>query len=127
MSQTVEKKFVYNGAEYPFNVRNADDAEKYENAIKLLEEEEKTSDKTGSMSAIIRTQCKLFKNFFNRVLEDGAGNAICGEKDDLDVCQDAYLRFLAFVKAQGTKPIKVNAYGVYSNREQRRHPPKPKS
>ena len=63
MSQNIETKFKYNGAEYDFDVRDADDAEKFEAAINAMKEAEKEVPKTGKTSEIIRAQCKMLKDF----------------------------------------------------------------
>lgn len=93
-------KFDYNGHCYTFDIADADEAEKYENAIKEMEKTEKALPKDGTLSAITRAQCRYLKDFFDAVLGHGAGNNLCGEKDNISHCIEAYKAFLAFVARQ---------------------------
>ena len=121
MSQEVKTKFEYNGASYEFDVRDADQSEVFEDAIAKMEEEEKALPKDGKASAIIRAQCTMLKKFFDRVLGEGAGNALCTEKSNISVCYDAYEQFLLMVREQKDDIIGAkNVFAKYSNRQQRR-------
>lgn len=123
MSQDIQTSFKYNGAEFPFDMRDADDAEKYETAIAKLAEDEKNLDKTGKGSDLIRGQCIMLKTFFDKCLEEGAGVAVCGEKNNISVCYDAYDKFLEYCSLQKDDILRAkNTFGKYSNRQQRRHP-----
>ena len=125
MSLEIPTVFDYNGKQFEFDFRDADNAERYEDAIKKMESEEKELEKEGSASVIIRGQCAFLKRFFDRVLGDGAGKAICGERDNLMCCYNAYDAFLSFVREQSKSMLEYkNSFGKYSNRQQRRHPPK---
>jgi hypothetical protein len=42
----------------------------------------------------------MIKDFFDEILGTDAGKNICGEKDNVRNCYDAYYDFLDFVKAQ---------------------------
>ena len=120
MSQTI---FEYNGCTYEFDIADADASEKYEKAIEVMEEEEKTIPKTGKLSEIYRAQCGLIKHFFDNVFEEGAGAKVCGEKDNITNHYTAYTTFLDFVKVQRDGVLAVrNTISKYSNRAQRRHP-----
>lgn len=121
MSQEIKTAFQYNGAEYEFDVRDADDAEKFEEAIERMKDEEKDVPKTGKTSDIIRAQCKMLKNFFDLCLGEGAGVAICTEKSNIHTHYDAYEQFLLFVRAQKEDILSAkNTFAKYSNRQQRR-------
>lgn len=123
MSLETSTIFEYNGAEYEFDFGDAENAERYEAAIKQMEADEKALEKSGATSAIIRGQCVFLKRFFDNVLGDGAGNAVCGEKDNIRSCYSAYDEFLSFIRSQNQSLIAFkNNFGKYSNREQRRHP-----
>ena len=121
MSQNIETKFKYNGAEYDFDVRDADDAEKFEAAIDAMKEAEKEVPKTGKTSEIIRAQCKMLKNFFDACLGAGAGVAICTDKSNISAHYAAYEQFLTYIKAQKDDILSAkNTFAKYSNRQQRR-------
>lgn len=125
--------FEFNGAKYEFDVRDADSAALFEDAIEQMRVEEKNQPKVGKISDIIRYQCNFLKTFFDRCLGEGAGVAICGEKDKVNVCYEAYEAFLNHVASQRDY-LKLsngaNPFSKYSNREQRRaaakKPPKKK-
>ena len=89
-----------NGNNFIFDIADADEAEKYEKAINRMGEAEKAMPKDGSVSAIYRAQCKCLRTFFDDVLGASAGVKICGEKDNVTICYDAYIDFLKFVSAQ---------------------------
>lgn len=123
MSQTVSTIFAYNGVEYAFDVSDADDAERMDKATKNMAESEKTLEKVGSTAEIIRGQCKLLKDFFVDIFGEGAGDAICTAKNNLNVCYDAYDSFLELVREQKSVLLsRGNSFKKYSNRQQRRHP-----
>lgn len=121
MSQEVNTLFRHNGVEYEFDARDADASEKFEDAVKKMKEEEASLPKTGKSSELIRAHCKLIKNFFDRVLGDGAGDAVCSEKNNISLCYGAYEAFLEVVRSQKDDIVRArNTFGKYSNREQRR-------
>lgn len=124
MSQEkVNTTFSYNGAEYEYDIRDADMAEKFENAIEDMKVDEKNQPKTGKISELIKYQVAFLKKFFDTVLGEGAGDAICGEGNKLDVCYEAYESFLNLISEQ-KQYLNVNStlnpFGKYSNRAQRR-------
>ena len=127
MSQNV---FSYNGVDYEFDTFDADQADKLEEAINGLRKSEQSVPKTGSVSTLVRFQCKMLRDFFDTIFEEGAGAKICGEKDSFYNCKNAYVAFLGFVDEQkaayfsGMNEIR-SKYGA--NRAQRRHPEAPNS
>lgn len=117
MSQKNETIFEYNGYTFEFDIADADDSEKYENAIEVMGEDEKNCPKDGKLSAIYRCQCAFLKRFFDNVLEEGAGKKLCGEKDNVSNCYNAYTAFLDFVSEQRERVLSVkNTISKYSNR-----------
>lgn len=121
MSQEINTSFKYNGVEYEFDVRDADDAERFENALDTMRAEEKKLPKTGRASEIIKAQCKMIKNFFDNCLGKGAGVAICSEKNNISDHYAAYESFLIMVRAQKDDILSAkNTFAKYSNRTQRR-------
>lgn len=124
MSQ-VETVFRHNGAEYEFDMFDADTADKFQTAYENMQKNEKDAPKDGRLAELTRGQCKLIKAFFNDTLGAGSGDAVCGEKDNLSACYEAYSKFMDFINEQ-KKHLKEISFGFakYSNRQQRRHPPK---
>ena len=113
----VNTKFKFNDAEYEFDMRDADDAEKYERVIELMQEDEKKIPMTGKLYEIYKAQCKMLKKFFDNCLEEGAGEKICTEKNNITVHYTAYQEFLEFVRLQKEDIIRMkNALSKYSNR-----------
>lgn len=126
MSQEVLTTFKFRDAEVEFDVSDADAAERFENAVKILTDEEIGVPKTGKLSVIYRAQCKMIKNFFDNCIEKGAGNKICTEADNVRICYEAYDKFLRFVSDQKSGIMSYkDVFSKYSNREQRRHPQNP--
>ncbi len=126
MSQEIQTKFQWNGAEFEFDVRDADQSERLEKAVDDLNEAEKARPKDGKASEQIRYQCDMLKAFFDTCLGEGAGVAICTEKSRIDLCYDPYDAFLKMIRTQKTYiSDKGNTFRQYSNRQQRRHPQNP--
>ena len=92
--------FNYNGHSFVYDIADADEAERYEAAIKKMGETEKALTKEVSIAVIYRAQCKYLKTFFDDVLGAGAGEKICGERDNITTCYNAYMDFLRFVSVQ---------------------------
>lgn len=121
MSQEIITEFKRNGAVYDFDVRDADDAEKFENAVEKMRDEEKSIQKDGKASDIIRKQCKMIKRFFDNCLGEGAGIALCTDKSNISDHYDAYESFLLMVRSQKDDLLSAkNTFAKYSNRQQRR-------
>ena len=121
MSLEIITKFEYNGVEYEFDARDADDAEKLEMALEGLSAAEKAAPKDGKSSSTIRAHCKMLKEFFDTCLGEGAGDAICTEKSNIIICYDAYDKFLGMIKTQKDSIVNAkNTFAKYSNRQQRR-------
>lgn len=126
--------FTYNGHSFTYDIGDADDAERYEAAIKKMGDTEKSLPKDGSISVIYRAQCKYLKTFFDDVLGAGAGQKVCGEKDNVTICYTAYMDFLRFIAAQRDNILDTrNALHDLAPRKtaqpqivQRNNPPAPK-
>lgn len=126
MSQEVNTVFKYRDVELEFDIADADNSDRFEQAVNRMAEDEKMLPKTGKLSVIYRAQCKLIKDFFNGCIEPGAGDKICTKADNVRICYDAYDEFLKFVSAQKTSIMSYkDVFSKYSNREQRRHPQNP--
>lgn len=113
--------FRYNEKEYEFDIADADFSEKYEHAYEFMSETEKNIPKDGKLSDMYRSQCAMIKRFLDDCLEEGAGEALCGERNNITLCYNAYGAFLDFVSAQRESVLSIkNTFSKYSNRAQRR-------
>lgn len=109
-----------NGTSFEFDVTDADDCERYENALEKLRKNEQNIKKDGKESEIIRAFCKMFGEFFDEVLGEGASEKIfAGKKTSFTVYLEVYDDFLAFVRGQ--KDGMQERFAKYQpNRQQRR-------
>lgn len=109
-----------NGTSFEFDVTDADDCERYENAVEKLKENELNIKKDGKESEIIRAFCKMFGDFFNEVLGEGASEKIyAGKKMSVVVYLEVYEDFLAFVRGQKDR-MRERFSKFQPNRQQRR-------
>ena len=80
-----------NNVELELDLFDADVAEKYENAVKNLQEKEKKNSVEGkTLSQIIRSQCTLIFDFFNDVWGEGTDKKVFGNKTNYKVCEKAF-------------------------------------
>ena len=100
MSQNYNTVFAYNGVEYSFDVSDAADAQRMEDALLKMDATEKNLPKEGRVSVIYKGQCTMLKEWLDDVLGEGAGKALCGELDNVMACYNAYEAFLDFVAEQ---------------------------
>lgn len=87
-------KICINGTELDFSVYDAQTFEQYEKACMLVRDESKRSlEEQGGkgFSEAIRIQCQAVKKGFDMIFGKGTGVAILGERDDLMVCQNAFM------------------------------------
>ncbi len=124
MSQNeVTTVFRWNGKEYPFDIRDADDAEKFEQASHDMTEAAKNVPKDGKFSSMLRTQCDLIRKFFETCFDEDTAAEILGEKTNLEHFYNAYKALCNAVSHQRDYLIQVkNTFNQFSNRQQRRHP-----
>lgn len=122
MSQIVETTFKYNGAEFYFDIEDAECAETYEVAIRQFERDYKTLQKDGGNAKFIREYCNIFENLFDGIFGPGAGKKILGEKQNSRAATEAYSAFIDFVQAQTDAGLELkNSFANrYTNRQQRR-------
>jgi len=121
MSQEIKTVFCYNGQEYPFDVSDADDAARFENALDVLGKREKEMPKTGKASELVRFQSDMIKEFFDTCLGSGAGHAICTEKSNVGLCYNAYVAFIDLIHQQKDNIVDMgNSFRQFTNRQQRR-------
>lgn len=119
MSQ-IETIFKFNGKEYTFDIRNADDAEKFEKGLDHLQEAAKNEPPVGKASESIRFQCQMIRGFFDVCLGADAGTEICGTADNLTSHYDAYKQFCDMVASQNAYIRQAKA-AFGGNRQNRRN------
>lgn len=122
MSQ-IETVFRWNDKEYPFDIRDAEDAEKFEKATEDIQDLSQKMKHDGRASEMIRTQCTAIKQFFTTCFDEKQAVEICGEKARLDAHYAPYAAFCEIVASQRRYFTESrNAFMQFSNRQQRRHP-----
>jgi len=97
MSQTIWK---YNDLEFEFDIEDYDDAQRYEKAFNDLSEREKSVEKTGMTTDILKSYCEVYYKLFDDLFGEGAGNKVFGGKFNTRKCEEAFNSFFVFVKAQ---------------------------
>ena len=113
--------FKWKGKEYPFDFRDADDAEKYEAAYNTMKGKVQTMPKDGKASTILRWNCRIIREFFDEMFGEGAGIEICGEKDNLGCVDDAFKAFMTHARGQSNEiqRMKNDLNQIAGNRQQR--------
>ena len=103
------------------DIYDVDTAEKYEIAVKKVQEEAEESKKledTG-LSAMIRMQCNAVFNCFNTIFGEGTDKKIFGAKVNLMTCLKAFEELIENVNEQKKELEKLsNKYSP--NRAQKR-------
>lgn len=123
MSQKNPNIWEYNGNTFELDVGDAEDAEHLENAFKRLEAAEKTVKRDGSLAEIVCAYDSMFRNLYDDIFGEGAGDMVLGERRNIDNCNASYESLLAFIEGQNAHFIQrteslTARYG--SNRAQRR-------
>lgn len=119
----MENTIVVNGVELEFNIYDLDCAEKYEEAVALVEKEAneyKSSSK--KISDVIKSQCQSVFNFFDDVFGEGTSEEVFGERTNLMECLNAFRTVTSAVKKQleEINPILDEVKNEKLNRQQRR-------
>lgn len=99
-----------NNIELELDLFDADVAEKYENAVKNLQEKEKKNSVEGkTFSQIIRSQCILIFDFFNDIWGEGTDKKIFGNKTNYKVCENAFKDVVQYTASfqKDLKPFKL--------------------
>lgn len=92
----------YNDGEFELDMRDAVQAERYEDAAELMQKEYEEIPKGAKMSERLRAQCGCIGRFFERVFNrSDAAELLFGDSLNLGEYNDAYYSFLDFVVAQG--------------------------
>lgn len=116
--------FKFGDLEAEVDFTDADFLENLEEAKKLLQEEAKMTPVTGKAADIIRAQCRCYFNFFDRVIGDGAHEAMFCGKTSLNLCIEAVEALEKFENADVERiNEKYSEYTIqqHGNRQQRRN------
>ncbi len=99
----MEHTWNYGGRSYPFDISESGNMARMCEGLNNLRGELGTSggDSAGDN---LREQCLIIRRFFDTVLGEGAGEAVCGAAYSAEVHTTAYMEFILFVNDQ------VNAF-----------------
>lgn len=98
----------YNGVQYEFDLMDAETADRYDKALKKLEEKEKRIRMSGILAETIKDTCDMVYGFFDDVFGDGSSDRIIGRNYNLRACSEAY--FGSFIPFANKQVEEVNAY-----------------
>lgn len=112
----------YNDFEAEFDITDLDTSEKYEKTFEIMGEKEKKLPKVGKQSEMLKAQFEWFSETFDRLFGEGSSNKILGGKKSVNLCLEAYMSFLDFVKRQKENVLnkRETLTSSYANRAQRR-------
>lgn len=85
----------WNNVELEVDMEDAEFLERYEAAFKKMGETEKTLQKIGSQSEIVKEFCKMFYDLFDDLFGDGTGDQLFAGKMNSRICEECYDSFLA--------------------------------
>lgn len=89
----------FHGKNYDFDILDADDAERYEAALKKVKEESHTVAGEG-MADSIRRECAVARSFFDACLGDGVSQEIFGDKMNLMEHIEVFQEFIKEANAK---------------------------
>lgn len=115
--------FKFGDLEAEIDFTDADFLENLEEAKELLLEEAKKTPVIGKTADIIRAQCRCYFNFFDRIIGDGAHEAMFCGKTSLNLCIEAVETLKKFENADAERINgKYSEYTIqqHGNRQQRR-------
>lgn len=92
---------------------DADIAEKYENALYIMQEKADESREGLSLAKIIRRECNLIFDFFNEVFGEGTDKKVFGNKTNYKECLEAFDQTIKYLGEQRKEIDKV--VGKYSS------------
>lgn len=92
----------YNGGTYPFDISESGNVDRMHQGLNALRRDLRRTGSPGKGSAgeVLKEQCLIIRRFFDTVLGDGYGKAICGEAFSADAHTTAYAEFIGFVNEQ---------------------------
>lgn len=87
-----------NNVDYLFDATDADTLERYLTAMDKVREESATVEDPGEdirkIAESYRYMCGVIRRFFDAVFGDGAGVAICGERESLKIHQECLIAII---------------------------------
>lgn len=112
-----------NGIDLEFSIFDADCVERYENAIKKMQEQAVDLPDNSTASEAIRRECEIYIAFFDEVFGEGTSYSIFNGRTNIASCHDAFYQVIEQIEAEGEERKKINAirnakYGAENWREQ---------
>ena len=99
----MEHTWVYNGKEYPFDISDSENMGRMCRGLDVLRGDIRGLGGDGTSAPdTIREQCGIIRRFFDTVIGEGTGEAVCGGAFSADAHTTAYMEFILFVNAQVT-------------------------
>lgn len=96
-----------NGVELEFNYMEEETNKRTTKAMKMVIDEAKRADQEKRLSEKIAIMCGSIKEAFDFIFEPGIGDSVCGEKNDLQKCSDAYKELMYDMRRQHQKLIET--------------------
>lgn len=97
----MEHTWNWDGKEYPFDISESESMARMCEGLNALRGDIGALGNGGaSASDTLREQCRIIRRFFDTVLGEGTGEAVCGEAYSADTHTTAYMEFILFVNAQ---------------------------
>lgn len=114
----------WNDVELEVDMEDVEFLERYEAAFKKMEESEKTLQKTGNHSEIVKRYCQMFYELFDDLFGNGTGERLFCGKMNSRICEECYDSFLTECKkgilaAVERRNNRMNKFRP--NRQQRRN------
>ena len=98
----------YNGEQFEFDLMDAETADRYDQALKKMEENEKRIKQSGKLSETIRNTCDMVYEFFDDVFGEEISNRIIEKNYNLRACSEVY--FGSFIPFANKQVEEINAY-----------------
>jgi len=98
----MEHTWQYGGVCYPFDISESGSVERMYQGLSTLRGDVRRLGVPGKKDtgAALKEQCLIIRRFFDTVLGDGCGEAVCGAAFSADAHTMAYVAFIGFVNAQ---------------------------
>lgn len=91
-------QWIWNDVELEVNMSDVDFTERYEKALKKMEEEEECLKKVGLNSEFLKGYCNMFFTFFNDLFGEGTSEKLFKGKRDVGVAEECYFSFIEVAK-----------------------------
>ena len=115
----------WNDVELEVDIEDYDFLERYDDAFKKMDVEEKAIQKVGTSISILKDYCMLFYHLFDRIFGEGTGERLFNKKYNVRICEDCYDSFIRYCAEQNAEANRrraaIMAKYAPQNREQRRN------